>query len=585
MSSSQVGYLVTANIITAFGGGILYGLYQLAGDYLTTFFFMIIFAVALASIRISVVNNIKKLYAKNSERWSSQRIYFLHQAKFGIAFNLIITVLYSLSHPFTLLEYLKKLFTISSIPYVFVFYVIAIKLQCLTSVLLWDVLFWGVIDLLRIISYPFQRKNNKDEKGLLEWISKSKLFNTVLFASVLFGMILLLPIAIALIYQDIMIYKEDLIPKLQKYQIPNEYKYYLSADFLLSQFQGQYLSEAQIQQLSTYLNPVDVQDNHKNSVIFLEIFYGEHAIKILESIKECQDSKYCQAKVLLNNLDLLNDQIYEYLQYGYNYVNAILPQLQQFASVIGQFLIKVFSGSVAFLVKFIIFQQGVMYLLTESSFYDLISVNEKKNSFKGTLVQNISKHITGVFVSLFTIFMQHFMLSYMFLDILQIKLAFIQSFLIGLLSLTQIVDPGLTYILITGIWWLAGFLNNAAHEFCINDGLTMLFAIGFYFSSSSIYLNTFKKQLGDAYWSSMSVILGYISFKWQGLLIGPLLIGGVRTLYEILAWYWGEKEIMKDDYTIQNENQKIQNDPKAIENKGNTSKSNQSKKEGKKKKD
>jgi len=40
---------------------------------------------------------------------------------------------------------------------------------------------------------------------------------------------------------------------------------------------------------------------------------------------------------------------------------------------------------------------------------------------------------------------------------------------------------------------LAGFLNDAAHEFCINDGLTILLAIGFYFSSGSIYLNTFKK--------------------------------------------------------------------------------------------
>ncbi|CAK66799.1 unnamed protein product (macronuclear) [Paramecium tetraurelia] len=576
MSSSQVGYLVTANIITAFGGGILYGLYQLAGDYLTTFFFMIIFAVALASIRISVVNSIQKLYETNSQRWSNQRIYFLHQAKFGITFNLIINLVYCIRYPFKMLDYLKQLFTISSIPYIFIFYVIVIKLQCLPQLLFWDVLFWACIDLLRIITYPFKRKAKNDEQGLLEWISKSKLFNTMLFASVLLGMILILPIAIALIYQDIMIYKEDLIPKLQKYQIPNEYKYYLSADFLLSQLQGQYLSESQIQQLSSYLNPVDVEDNHKNNVIFLEIFYGEHALKILGSLKDCQDSKYCQAKVLFNNLNLLNDQIYEYMQYGYNYFNAILPQLQQFASVIGQFLIKIFSGSVAFLVKFIIFQQGVMYLLTESSFYDLISVKEKKNSFKGTLVQNISKHITGVFVSLFTIF---------YVTLYVIIYPLYKVFLIGLLSLTQIVDPGLTFTLITGIWWLAGFLNDAVHEFCINDGLTILLAIGFYFQSGSIYLNTFQKQLGDAYWSAMSVILGYISFQWQGLLIGPLLIGGVRTLYEILAWYWGEREILNDDKSIQNENQRSQGDLKPIENKGITSRSGQSKKEGKKKKD
>ncbi|CAD8118075.1 unnamed protein product [Paramecium sonneborni] len=580
MSSSQVGYLVTANIITAFGGGILYGLYKLAGDYLATFFFMIIFAVALASIRISVVNGLQKLYAANSKRWSSQKIYFFHSAKFGIASNLIINILYCLRHPFTILEYLKKLLTISSIPYVFVFYVVVIKLQCLSQVLFWDVLFWAGIDLLRIIQYPFRKKEEQEEIGLLKWISKSKLFNTILFASVLLGMILILPIAIALIYSDIMKYKEDLIPKLQNYQIPNEYKYYLSADFFLQQLQGQYLSEQQIQQLYSFLNPADVDDEDEKNVNLLEKIYGEHATDILKSINNCQDSKYCQAKVFLSHMDLLNEQIYEYMQQGYDYVYTILPQLQQFALVIGQFLIKVFSGSVSFLVKFIIFQQGVMYLLTESQFYDIVSVKEQKNSFKGALVQNISKHITGVFISLFTIFMQHFMLSYIFLDILQIKLAFIQSLLIGLLSLTQIVDPGFTFILITAIWWFAGFIKDSVHEFCINDGLTIIFGIGFYFSSGSIYLNTFKQQLGDAYWSAMSVILGYISFQWQGLLIGPLLIGGVRTLYEILAWYWGEKDL-KDEETIQNKN----DSGKAIENKVSDNKSNLSKKERKKKKD
>jgi DMSO reductase anchor subunit len=65
--------------------------------------------------------------------------------------------------------------------------------------------------------------------------------------------------------------------------------------------------------------------------------------------------------------------------------------------------------------------------------------------------------------------------------------------LIGILSLTQIVDPGLTFIFITGIWWLAGFFNENAHEFCMNDGISILLAVLFYFSSGSIYLNTFKK--------------------------------------------------------------------------------------------
>lgn len=66
-----------------------------------------------------------------------------------------------------------------------------------------------------------------------------------------------------------------------------------------------------------------------------------------------------------------------------------------------------------------------MYLLTESSFYEFVSSKDTDRSFKATLVSNISRHITGVFVSLFTILMQHFMLAFIFLDILEIKLAFI----------------------------------------------------------------------------------------------------------------------------------------------------------------
>lgn len=41
MSNQQIGSLIISHIITAFGAGILYGLYHLAGDYLTTFFFMV----------------------------------------------------------------------------------------------------------------------------------------------------------------------------------------------------------------------------------------------------------------------------------------------------------------------------------------------------------------------------------------------------------------------------------------------------------------------------------------------------------------------------------------------------------------
>lgn len=46
-----------------------------------------------------------------------------------------------------------------------------------------------------------------------------------------------------------------------------------------------------------------------------------------------------------------------------------------------------------------------MYLLTESSFYEFVSSKDTNLSFKTTLVSNISRHITGVFVSLFTILM------------------------------------------------------------------------------------------------------------------------------------------------------------------------------------
>lgn len=74
-----------------------------------------------------------------------------------------------------------------------------------------------------------------DIGALLNWVNTSKLFNTLLFASVLIGMILIIPIAIALIYTDIIIYKEDLTPKLQNYTFFEEYKHYISPEFLLSQ--------------------------------------------------------------------------------------------------------------------------------------------------------------------------------------------------------------------------------------------------------------------------------------------------------------------------------------------------------------
>lgn len=104
--------------------------------------------------------------------------------------------------------------------------------------LFWDVLFWVVIDLARLIIYPFRKKEINEIGALLHWVNTSKLFNTLLFASVLMGMILIIPIAIALIYSDIMIYKEDLRPKLQNYTVFEEYKHYISPEFLLSQVQG-----------------------------------------------------------------------------------------------------------------------------------------------------------------------------------------------------------------------------------------------------------------------------------------------------------------------------------------------------------
>ena len=75
-------------------------------------------------------------------------------------------------------------------------------------------IFWAGIDLIRLIFYPFRKKNDNEAKGILDWIKTSKLFNQLLFTSVLLGMILIIPIAVTLIYSDIITYKEDLIPKL-----------------------------------------------------------------------------------------------------------------------------------------------------------------------------------------------------------------------------------------------------------------------------------------------------------------------------------------------------------------------------------
>lgn len=95
----------------------------------------------------------------------------------------------------------------------------------------------------------------------------------------------------------------------------------------------------------------------------------------------------------------------------------------------------------------------MLYLLTSQTIsMESVIILNLHHDFKVKLIENIKKHISGVFVSLFSIFLRHFMLSYIFLDLIGIKLAFIQSVLIGLFSLIQIVDPGVLFIIINIIW-------------------------------------------------------------------------------------------------------------------------------------
>ena len=63
----------------------------------------------------------------------------------------------------------------------------------------------------------------------------------------------------------------------------------------------------------------------------------------------------------------------------------------------------------------------------------------------------------------------------------------------------------------------------------------------FMWASGGIYSACFEKNVGDPFQIGLSVILGYISFQWKGIVYGPLMIGLLKTLLEIVKMYLKEK--------------------------------------------
>lgn len=88
---------------------------------------------------------------------------------------------------------------------------------------------------------------------------------------------------------------------------------------------------------------------------------------------------------------------------------------------------------------------------------------------------------------------------------------------------------------------------NVFHYILIIETLNISFVsvlisfIVFFVSSTSTYTTSLNKHLGDPFWTGISVILGYISFQWKGIIYGPILIGFIRALGNLVGWYLEEK--------------------------------------------
>ncbi|KAM3132103.1 hypothetical protein pb186bvf_015847 [Paramecium bursaria] len=559
----MVGSILQSYFLIVIASAVLHGLYLLAGDYFNTFIYMLLISLALISIRDNFAHSLDNYYRENKKFWKERArfVYWFHTVKFSYSMSIVIYLIRNLRQGFKgVLNMLDFIFSVQMIPYAFVIYIFAWKLKRFHQLIILEILFWLLIDIIRLLKalvllvitkfkalaskkqkqQPNQQKlkqNNQEHNDLfITWVKQSSSFNYILFLTFILGFLLLIPIFVVLIYNDLVTYKNDLIPKISQWQIPPQVQEYLQPEYLIEKLDNQQFKEL-YKVYQNYFN--HTEGDYLVNVGFAKIFYGENTIQMLNLLNDCVDSRFCQLKMVATNYHLINDEFQDYISYGGQYLNQFLPQIKQFSEIILKSILGVLSESVSYLVKFLLFFQGVLYLLGTkgSGVHKFLFLNFPKE-FEQQLTNNIKKYISGTFTSIFLIFAQHYMISFILFDVLQIGLTNLLSLIIGILSLIQIVDPAIAYIAIVSIWQGFRIFNNG--YFTIWDpnlALVLIICLTFYVTSMKIYQKAFKNQLEDEYWTGMSLVLGYLAFKLQGLIIGPLLIGATRCLVDILRWY------------------------------------------------
>ena len=152
----QIRTQLTVNIICLATGGLLYAFFHLVGDFLTTFVFTFIFAIALNSIKRSLISRFEQIIKDQDFSAGGYGIFKLYCFKFSMIARLLKYIQKNLTSLSTLKKTLKtlavKIYDGTLLPYVFLFYLIHI-LKMTRNILLFEAFLWTLVDFYTALKY------------------------------------------------------------------------------------------------------------------------------------------------------------------------------------------------------------------------------------------------------------------------------------------------------------------------------------------------------------------------------------------------------------------------------------------------
>ena len=144
-------------------------------------------------------------------------------------------------------------------------------------------------------------------------------------------------------------------------------------------------------------------------------------------------------------------------------------------------------------------------------------------SRKKELAKAITDSTSGVFVCSIKIFAFHAMFTWLVLDILKVKLAFISAILSGVFSIIPLLSPWI--LLLPGSFYLYYFNSQPLHAIMLPVVFTIVSGMAF----NEIY----QKHIHvHPYVTGLSVLMGVYAFDLKGIIFGPLLVCIMIIMYE-----------------------------------------------------